>query len=224
MRWRRTALTLVLACIFARGAAADPSDLCKGAAEAAAEESGVPVALIRAVMTAESGRPAANGGSLRPWPWALNVDGQGYWPETREQALAMIDEFLQGGRTSIDIGCFQINLRWHGAAFPSVEDMIDPMQNAAYAARFLLDLKDERGSWREAAGAYHSRDPDRAEGYVQRLKSVHADLVAAAPVPKPVEAPPPVRAAFSLGRTTGALIDRNASRGPLIRYSRRGSP
>lgn len=224
MRHRRTGLIAALACTLARVASADPSDLCRSAAETAAQDSGVPVALIRAVMTAESGRPAGKGGTLRPWPWALNVDGQGYWPETRDQALEMIAGFLREGRTSIDIGCFQINLRWHGTAFASAEDMIDPVQNAAYAARFLLDLKDERGSWREAAGAYHSRDPDRAENYVQRLKSVHAEIVAAGPVPVEEAPPPPVRAAFSLGRTAGALIDRQSARGPLINFSHRETP
>lgn len=221
MRHQIFGLILAIACTPSRAGAADPSDLCRGAAQAAAQNTGVPVALIRAVMTAESGRPAGKGGTLRPWPWALNVEGQGYWPETREKALAMIDGFLREGRTSIDIGCFQINLRWHGTAFASTDDMIDPAQNAAYAARFLLDLKDETGSWREAAGAYHSRDPDRAEGYVQLLKSVHAGIIAAGPVS---EAPPPARAVFSLGRTAGAMIDMHEAKRPLIRHSRREAP
>jgi hypothetical protein len=223
MRHLKNGIILAFACCLARAAAADPSDLCRTAAKEAAEGSGVPLALVRAVMTTESGRPAGRGNTLKPWPWALNVEGQGYWPETREQAIEAIDGFLREGRTSIDIGCFQINLRWHGAAFASAEDMIDPMQNAAYAVRFLLDLKSETGSWREAAGAYHSRNPDRAETYVQRLKSVHADLIASSPAPEE-ETPPPARAAFSLVRTAGALIDTHRARGPLIRRTRRETP
>lgn len=226
MRYRKTGLTLLAACALARTAAADPSDLCSVAAQDAARESGVPGALVRAVMTAESGRPAGKGGTLRPWPWALNVDGRGYWPDTREQALDMIDGFLREGRTSIDIGCFQINLRWHGQAFASPEEMIDPARNAAYAVRFLLELKEKTGSWRDAAGAYHSRDPDRAEGYVQRLKSVHAGLVATAAgaVAPEDPPPPPLRAAFSLQRAAGALIDRQAARGPLVQNIRGDTP
>lgn len=215
---------MMLACALAGSASADPSELCQAAAQEAARDSGVPPALVRTVMTAESGRPADKGGPLRPWPWALNVEGQGYWPETRDEALSLIDGFLREGRTSIDIGCFQINLRWHGAAFASPAEMIDPARNAAYAVRFLLDLADETGSWRAAAGAYHSRDPDRAERYVQRLKSVHAGLdgpptpAPPPPAPQPVAAAPtrPVRAAFSLLRPAGALIDTQAARGPLI--------
>lgn len=222
MRHRRTGAFAAVVCAIAGAAAADPSDLCHSAAGAAARDTGVPAALIRAVMTAESGRPAGNGGALRPWPWALNVEGQGYWPESRDQALAMIDGFLAEGRTSIDIGCFQVNLRWHGSAFASADEMIEPDRNAAYAARFLLALRDETGSWRAAAGAYHSRDPERAEGYVQRLKSVHAAIASA---PPPEAAPsPPVPAAFSLRRTAGALIGTRSARGPLIRNTRQEVP
>lgn len=219
MRYRRTGLSLMAVCALAGSAAADPSELCRNAAEDAARDSGVPAALVRAVMTAESGRADGKGGALRPWPWALNVEGEGYWPETRNEALALIDGFLREGRTSIDIGCFQINLRWHGEAFASIEEMIDPARNAAYATRFLLDLEAETGSWRAAAGAYHSRTPHRAETYVQRLKSVHAGL-AGTPQPTAPEPPPAMRAAFSLPRSAGALIDTQAARSPLIQRTR----
>lgn len=236
MRHRRAGRYLAMALALAgTAAAADPSDLCQSAAEAAAHGSGVPAALVRTVMTAESGRPGGKGRALRPWPWALNVDGQGYWPETRDQALSMIDGFLAEGRSSIDIGCFQINLRWHGKAFASPEDMIDPVRNASYAVGFLQDLMNETGSWRAAAGAYHSRDPDRAESYVQRLKAVHATLSGAPPVPpSPTALPSPqapdpapqsaVRAAFSLVKPAGALIDTSAARRPLIRPARGDAP
>ncbi len=222
MRYRGTGLILAVVCALGQAATADSSDLCQEAAVAAARESGVPAALVRAVMTAESGRSTGNDPVRRPWPWALNIEGQGYWPETRDQAIAMIDGFLAEGRTSIDIGCFQINLRWHGSAFTSADEMIDPARNAAYAVRFLLDLRNETGSWRGAAGAYHSRNPARAESYVQRLKSVHAEIVGAAPVA--TVSAPPERVSFSLRRTRGSLIDTNAARGPLIRNRRLETP
>ena len=201
-------------------AADDASHLCSAAADRAARETGVPRALLRAVMTAESGRGDLGGG-LRPWPWALNVEGQGHWPATEDAALAMVDGFLREGRNSIDIGCFQINLRWHGRAFNSAAEMIDPDRNAAYAAEFLLDLYRETGSWREAAGAYHSRDPARAEAYVARLKSVHAALAAAGPAVEGALPREPSRAdatpvAFSLRGSRGPIIAARSARGPLL--------
>ncbi len=44
------------------------------------------------------------------------------------------------GMQSIDVGCMQINLRAHPAAFASIDDAFDPAANADYAARFLRDL------------------------------------------------------------------------------------
>ena len=39
----------------------------------------------------------------------------------------------------------QINYRWHGHAFPSLEAMFDPEWTATYAAQFLRTLYEERG-------------------------------------------------------------------------------
>jgi soluble lytic murein transglycosylase-like protein len=63
------------------------------------------------------------------------------------------------GARSYDVGCFQINYRWHGQHFASLDQMFDPDANAAYAARFLSELYAEFGDWSRAAGAYHSRTP-----------------------------------------------------------------
>ena len=54
----------------------------------------------------------------------------------------------------------QINYRWHGRAFPSLDAMFDPEYTATYAAQFLRTLYEERGSWSAAAGAYHSLSPE----------------------------------------------------------------
>ena len=55
---------------------------------------------------------------MRAWPWAINREGKGYWFESREEALAFAKASLAEGRTSFDVGCVQINYRWHGHAFP----------------------------------------------------------------------------------------------------------
>ena len=70
----------------------------------------------------------------------------------------------------------QINYRWHGHAFPSLEDMFDPEWTATYAAQFLRTLYEERGSWSEAAGAYHSLSPDKAMTYRARFDRLLAEL------------------------------------------------
>jgi hypothetical protein len=78
--------------------------------------------------------------------------------------------------SSIDVGCMQINLRFHGHAFSSLEEALDPASNIAYAASFLRSLMAETRSWRSAAGYYHSRDPTRAARYLEKVTRVWRDL------------------------------------------------
>ena len=148
----------------------------------------------RAIVDERPARRRAAGGAARrladrdraaaerppaPWPWAINREGQGHWFATREQALAFAMASVAAGRTSFDVGCFQINYRWHGHNFPSVEAMFDQDVNAAYAARFLRALYAERGDWSAAAGAYHSQTPALAGVYRARFERILAGLGAA---------------------------------------------
>lgn len=151
----------------AHPAAADPADHrvanpCSVAIARAARDSGVPEQLLEAIALVESGR----GG--QPWPWAVNVAGRGFWHGSRAE-LATHLERHDLPRTGVDIGCFQINSFWHGDAFADLQAMADPQANADYAAAFLVRLKREFGSWEAAAGAYHSRTPELAAAYRDRV-------------------------------------------------------
>jgi hypothetical protein len=166
--------------------APDPAALCEEATRRASAEAGVPVAILQAIALAETGR--RDGGRARPWPWALNFGGPGAWFEDRGAALAALRAALGQGRRNIDIGCFQINHRWHAEGFASLEEMIDPLANARYAARFLRSLHAETGSWIAAAGAYHSRTPVHAARY----RTAVARHLEAMGEPAPREAPLPL--------------------------------
>ncbi|GFE49570.1 hypothetical protein So717_13230 [Roseobacter cerasinus] len=76
----------------------------------------------------------------------------------------------------MDIGCFQLNYRWHGGEFSTLEQMFDPVTNARYAAKFLNRLFDEKGNWMRAVGAYHSRTPKHAVRYKRRFSEIHTQL------------------------------------------------
>ena len=154
--------------------APDPSALCDAAIAKGARRGGVPVEVLLAVALTETGQH--RDGRMRAWPWAINREGKGYWFKTRDEALAFGRQSLAAGRTSFDVGCVQINYRWHGHAFPSLEDMFDPEWTATYAAQFLRTLYEERGSWSEAAGAYHSLSPDKAMTYRARFDRLLAEL------------------------------------------------
>jgi hypothetical protein len=148
--------------------------LCERAIVTGARRGGVPVEVLHAIALTETGRNL--GGRLRPSPWAINREGQGHWFRTREEALGFARASIAAGRPSFDVGCVQINYRWHGHAFPSIEAMLDPEWTATYAAQFLRTLYEERGSWSAAAGAYHSLTPDLANTYRTRFDRILANL------------------------------------------------
>ena len=147
----------------ARVAQPDPPSLCSDAAHVAARQTGVPVEVLMAVSLTETGRK--RGGSFVPWPWTLNVAGAGAWFDSADEALKTAEKTLMGGEESFDVGCFQINYRWHGKEFSSLKAMMDPRTNALYAARYLTELYGETGDWTLAAGHYHSRTPQYADRY-----------------------------------------------------------
>lgn len=178
--WPRTRIGRVIgfSCVFcaladtALGQSASSS--CDQAAIIAAENSEVPVEILLAITRVETGR--AQDGGLRPWPWAINLDGKGYWFDDRDQAIGFADQQLALGVENFDVGCFQLNLRWHGAEFSSLADVFDPQTNAAYAAQFLSDLYMEKGGWAQAVAAYHSRTPELAAVYLQKIEDVMAEM------------------------------------------------
>lgn len=127
-----------------------------------------------AITRTETGRRA--NGVLAPWPWTVNMEGTGKWFDTREEALAFATAGLKTGKRSFDVGCFQLNYRWHGEHFNDVEHMFEPLENARYAADFLARLFSETQSWDSAAAAYHSRTPKYANKYKARYKQILANL------------------------------------------------
>ncbi len=160
-----------------------PHLVCDAAAEQAAHETGVPVSVMKSITRTETGR--SRDGQLQPWPWTVNMEGAGHWFDTRQAAQRYVTENLGRGARSFDVGCFQINYRWHGHAFASTDAMFDPLGNARYAARFLSDLFAEIGDWSKAAGAYHSRTPEFAQRYRTRFDRIHSRLSSGTEDPQP---------------------------------------
>lgn len=156
---------------------ADDSDLCLLAARDASQINAIPTSVLVAITLTETGRD--QGAGVRPWPWTVNLEGEGFWFPDRASAVAFAEEQVAAGRTSFDTGCFQINYRWHGENFVSVNQMFDPMANATYAAGFLIDLHDETGDWSAAAGTYHSRTTRHSDRYRAIFDDYRADAIAA---------------------------------------------
>ncbi|WP_376875627.1 transglycosylase SLT domain-containing protein [Albirhodobacter sp. R86504] len=143
------------------------AETCETAAVIASQQSGVPVSVLKAISLNETGRKL--NGEFRPWAWTVNMEGAGHWFETRDEARAYVFKEFKRGARSFDVGCFQINYKWHHTAFSSIDEMFEPAANARYAAKFLTELYAEFGDWRKAAGAFHSRTPVHANRYTARF-------------------------------------------------------
>jgi len=148
---------------------APPGLLCRQAIRAAEQAHGIPAGLLAAMGRVESGRPDPRTGALLPWPWTIDVEGQGAFFDSQAEAIAAVQASQARGVRSIDIGCMQVNLLHHPDAFASLAQAFDPGSNADYAARFLRDLFAQAGSWPQAAALYHSATPELGDAYREQV-------------------------------------------------------
>ena len=125
----------------------------------------MPPGLLLAIGVVESGRFDPATGRKAPWPWTIDANGAGQAFAGLADATAAVRTLQERGVASIDVGCFQINLHNHPAAFANLEEAFDPPANAAYAARFLSLLHTRTGSWEAATAAYHSSTPRLGDSY-----------------------------------------------------------
>jgi hypothetical protein len=206
-------------------AATSPDRTCDAVALRAAAETGVPRDVLRAISLTETGR--SRGGTLVTWPWTVNVEGKGHWFETRDEAVDYAERSYALGARSFDIGCFQLNYRWHGAHFATIAEMFDPLANARYAARFLVTLYAESGDWSVAAGTYHSRTEVYAARYRQRFDdhlAAQDGLPPGVPTVEGVERQnlfPLLQAAASAPRALASLVPQIGATTPFLSQSAR---
>jgi hypothetical protein len=147
----------------------DPWTACRRAILAAEPRSGLPRGLLLAIALVESGRSDPRSGRFEPWPWALNVEGEGRAPPSLAAATAEVAALQDAGRRSIDIGCMQVNLLHHPGAFPDVATGLRPEANIRYAILFLTSLHARFGNWADAIANYHSADAERGATYHRRV-------------------------------------------------------
>jgi len=125
----------------------------------------IPTHWLAAIASTESGRYHKRLGLMLPWPWTINVKGKGYYFDSKAEAIKKINEYRAKGITSIDVGCMQVNMHYHGHAFENVQQALEPRHNVAYAAKFLRSNFEDLRSWKKATAAYHSRTPSLGKKY-----------------------------------------------------------
>jgi Transglycosylase SLT domain len=147
-----------------------PADhVCRQAVASAERAHGIPTHLLAAIARVESGRRDQASGAYNPWPWTINVDGQGSFYDNKMQAVAAATSMRPHVTVSIDVGCMQISLTNHPGAFATMDQAFDPFINADYGARFLVQLFEKTGSWPKAVEYYHSATPELGHDYGQKV-------------------------------------------------------
>jgi len=151
-------------------AAVEDSSICDQSIARAAQESIVPRAVLIKIARLESGRKVNK--KFVSWPWTLNNGGTGYFLDNKADALELLKRLLNSGKTNVDVGCMQLNLKWHAKYFSDFAEMINPRQNTLYAAKYLEQLYKETGSWMKAVKYYHSRNPKYNELYFEKFSKL----------------------------------------------------
>ncbi len=116
----------------------------------------IPTKLLHSVSLIESGRWNKNTKQLLPWPWAVNKSGKSYFFKTKKEAVDSVKKMIDEGNSNIDIGCMQINLKYHNQAFKNLNHVFEPRHNIEYAATLLKKHYKRYTNWKNAVAAYHS--------------------------------------------------------------------
>lgn len=115
----------------------------------------VPPAVLYAVASQESNYKLRSG-RYRPWPWTLNVAGQGYYYRTRQAACTALQVALKANSPKrVDVGIAQVNIGWNPNAFSSPCAGLDPYTNLNVAAKILRGHFLSSGDWAVSTGLYH---------------------------------------------------------------------
>ncbi|MGJ0509981.1 MAG: transglycosylase SLT domain-containing protein [Methylocystis sp.] len=137
----------------------------------ASKKSAVPLPVLYAVALTETGQREGL------HVYAMNIHGRPAFNATLTEAMATFARARRQGESLVDIGCMQINYRYHGKQFASVEEMFDPSRNVDYAARFLSELHKKEGSWTATVARYHA-GPGNAPAQKTYVCAVIRNMVA----------------------------------------------
>lgn len=136
----------------------------------ASQQHGVPLAVLYSVGLTETGQKG------RLQPFAMNVDGKAVFSANLAEAAAKFARFKASGAKFIDVGCMQINEKFHGSKFESLAAMFDPARNVDYAARFLKELRTRESSWTMAVARYNA-GPNNDPAQKKYVCAVIANMV-----------------------------------------------
>ena len=143
--------------------------LCENTIENIEIQTEIPKGLLLGIGKAEAIRKIKN--KFVIWPWTINHAGKSMFFDTKKQMRNYVFKNLKRNDFNMDVGCMQINIKWHKNNFKKISDMFELNPNISYAASFLQQLKNKNGSWDNAIKHYHSSDPKKNKPYLIKVKS-----------------------------------------------------
>ena len=140
---------------------------CKDVISKQEAQKGIPQGLLKAIATVESGIS----------PWTVNARGRAHTFGSKEAAASYVRELLEDGVKNISVGCMQLHYPSHRRHFTSVEEMFEPENNIAHAAKLIKKLERRYGSIDQAVKMYHSPSPSHHNPYKNRVYGMWAKFV-----------------------------------------------
>lgn len=98
--------------------------------------------------------------------------GKGHFFPTKAAAITAVRKLQADGVRNIDVGCIQVNLKYHPKAFENLEEAFDPAANALYAAQLFAKLRRTTKSINRAVAHYHSTTRDRNRPYTKKVMRI----------------------------------------------------
>lgn len=132
----------------------------------------MPKNLMKAIAYTESGKWSRHFRKNIVWPWTINSHGKGYYFKTKQEAIDKVKELKKMGRKSIDVGCMQINLKYHPDAFKNLDEALSPKHNIGYSAQFIANKYKRYNSWETAIRHYHNRKRKYSNRYLRRVLKI----------------------------------------------------
>ena len=137
---------------------------------ATAELHGIPdPSILYAIAIQESGRVDQEDGEIKPWPWALNVGGEGHYYDSMAEAWTALNTIFVDPPRNIDIGLVQVSWPINRHVITDPFMALDPMTNLSIGAHILRECFERLHEWWQAVGCYHSPTPERAYAYRERV-------------------------------------------------------
>lgn len=130
----------------------------------------IPNGLLLAIALVESGVDGV------PQPNALSFGLRSLVAHSRADAVRKLQAGKGHVRNDAFVGCMQLSVRHHKAAFNSLDKMMDPKANIWYAGRMLVRLRSEAGNWAGAVARYQGGSQRQSHHYVCRVWNHLAEL------------------------------------------------